>query len=163
MSLTIFEPARIDVNGHAQVHIGAGFADVNAPKLTEVPVRITCALNDPPQSTTDVKTKSDQRLCDLNATERVDTRTTKMSDLTFYSDGGTSEAQFLAMVDVDKRVSMFVRPHLLSTAPLAVGDKGDAYNFKVAAIDRIGNSGDQWAYRLQLVDVTRSKLNVALA
>lgn len=163
MSLTVFEPARVDVNGHAQVHIGAGFADVNAPKLPEVPVKITCALNDPPQSTTDVKTKSDQRLCDLNATERVDTRTTKMTDLVFYGDGSAAEAQFLAMVDVDKRVSMFVRPYLLSTAPLAVGDKGDAYNLKVAAVDRQGNSGDQWSYKVQFVDATRSKLNVALA
>lgn len=162
-AFTVFAPTRVDVSGHDQWAVGNGFADVNAPKLTEVPTIFTCAMDDPLESKTDVKTKTQQRLCDIIASERIDTRTVTLNDMTIYTDGGDEEEAILAQFAVDKHISLFDRRYELSEKPLAVGDKGIAYSAVVSAIDPAGKAGEKFAYRVQFTEVQRSNsLQVAL-
>lgn len=155
--MTFYSPERINVNGNTLVAFGPGFADVNAPKLTEVPVTFTCAFDDPPMSTTDTKMKSQQRLCDKDASERPESRTVKLDRFEFFVDDAEDElAQVEAMFTQDKLVSKFVRPFADSDTPLIVGDKGIAENFRVASFEFVAKAGDQWKVSVEAYEVRRA-------
>ena len=167
MSMTAYEPTNVQVAGYVDVAIGAGFANVNAPKLSELTMLVTCAIQGV-NSTTNLQTTSRQELYNKDAYDVTGSRTRGLEQLIFKGDGATSEAAFLAMVTEDALVGMFVRPYLRSVkeggTALAVGDKGDAYNFKVGSLDRGPVAvGGEWTYVVTPTEVKRSSLNVALA
>ena len=166
MSITTFSPAIKPVAGYIDVAIGAGFLSVATPKLSELSHLVTCAIIGV-TSKTNVAMKSHQDLCSKDATESLDTRTRTLETLVFKGDGAAGEAAFLALVAEDATVGMFVRPFISSIAEggavLTVGDKGDAFEFKVAALDRgPATVGADWTYEVSAYEVQRSALNVAL-
>ena len=164
MSITTFAPALKDVAGYVKVGIGAGFASLAAPKLSEISVDLTAAIVDGVSGTTDVKMKELQLYNSNSATETLDKRTRKLDPITVYGDGSASETTFLALVDEGDSVGVFIRPYTASGTALAATDKGDAYNAKVASVDRgSANIGDKWSYTITFYEVSRSALNVALA
>lgn len=166
MSMTTYEPTNMQVAGYVDVAIGAGFANVNTPKLSELTMLVTCAIQGV-TSTTNMQTTSQQDLCNKDAYDVLQSRTRTLEQLVFKGDGAASEAAFLALVAEESLVSMFVRPYKRSVkeggTALAVGDKGDAYNFKVGSLDRGPVTvGGEWTYVVTPTEVKRSTLNVAL-
>lgn len=166
MSMTAYEPTNKQVAGYVDVAIGAGFANVNAPKLSELTMLVTCAIQGV-TSATNLQTTSQQGLCNKDASDVLQARTRTLEQLVFKGDGAASEASFLALVAEEALVSMFVRPYKRSVkeggAALTAGDKGDAYNFKVGSLDRGPVAvGGEWTYVVTPTEVKRSSLNVAL-
>lgn len=166
MSMTAYEPTNMQVAGYVDVAIGAGFANVSAPKLSELSMLVTCAIQGV-NSTTNLQTTSRQELCNKDAYNVTDSRTRELEQLVFRGDGAASEATFLALVAEEALVSMFVRPYKRSVkeggTALAAADKGDAYNFKVGSLDRGPVTvGGEWTYVVTPTEVKRSALNVAL-
>lgn len=166
MSMTAYEPTNMQVAGYVDVAIGAGFANVNAPKLSELTMLVTCAIQGV-TSTTNLQTTSKQDLCNKDAYDILQSRTRTLEQLVFKGDGAASETAFLALVAEEALVSMFVRPYKRSVkeggTALAATDKGDAYNFKVGSLDRGAVAvGGEWTYVVTPTEVNRSSLNVAL-
>ena len=166
MSMTTYEPTNMQVAGYVDVAIGAGFANVNAPKRSELSMLVTCAIQGV-TSTTNLQTTSKQELCNKDAYDVLQARTRTLEQLVFKGDGAASEATFLALVAEEALVSMFVRPYKRSVkeggTALAAADKGDAYNFKVGSLDRGPVAvGGEWTYVVTPTEVKRSSLNVAL-
>lgn len=162
-TMAIYDADEVDVAGNVQVAIGPGFANINAPKLSELTLQITCPIRGGIKGTTDVKTKSRQKYCDLFAKEGLESRTRKLDELTVLIDA-KDRTKFDAIVAEDKTIGLFQRPLTSSKVALAVGDKGVAYQARISAIDYGSNDiGDQWTYVIKLLDVDRSPLNVALA
>ena len=166
MSMTTYEPTNMQVAGYVDVAIGAGFANVNTPKLSELTMLVTCAIQGV-TSTTNLQTTSQQGLCNKDAFDVLQSRTRTLEQLVFKGDGAASEATFLALVAEEALVSMFVRPYKRSVkeggTALAAADKGDAYNFKVGSLDRGPVAvGGEWTYVVTPTEVKRSSLNVAL-
>ena len=163
MSITTFAPALKDVAGYVKVGIGAGFASLTAPKLSEITIDLTAAIVDGVSGTTDVKMKELQLYNSNSATETLDKRTRKLDPITVYGDGSANEATFLTLVAEGTPVGVFIRPYTESATPLAAAQKGDAYNAKIACVDRgSANIGDKWSYVVTFYEVARSALNVAL-
>lgn len=163
MSMTTFEPTRTDINGRIYTAFGAGFANVTAPKLSELSMNLTCALADGFNAGADVSTKEEQRFCDIKASTTLDKVTDTLSDFTVYGDGSVNEAAFLSMFADGATVGAFLRPYTLSSTALAVGQKGDPVNFKVAATVRGPvTSGEKWSYVVKVVEPKRGPLNTAL-
>ena len=166
MSMTTYEPTNMQVAGYVDVAIGAGFANVNAPKRSELTMLVTCAIQGV-TSTTNVQTTSQQGLCNKDAYDLLQSRTRTLEQLVFKGDGAASEAAFLTLVAEEALVSLFVGPYKRSVkeggTALAVADKGDAYNFKVGSLDRGPVAvGGEWTYVVTPTEVKRSSLNVAL-
>ena len=166
MSMTTYEPTTMQVAGYVDVAIGAGFANVSAPKLSELSMLVTCAIQGV-TSTTNLQTTSQQGLCNKDAYDVLQSRTRTLEQLIFKGDGAASEATFLALVAEEALVGMFVRPYKQSVkeggTALAASDKGDAYNFKVGSLDRGPVAvGGEWTYVVTPTEVKRSSLNVAL-
>lgn len=166
MSMTTYEPTNMQVAGYVDVAIGAGFANVNTPKLSELTMLVTCAIQGV-TSTTNLQTTSKQDLCNKDAYDVLQARTRTVEQLVFKGDGAANEAAFLALVAEEALVSMFVRPYKRSVkeggTALAAADKGDAYNFKVGSLDRGPVAvGGEWTYVVTPTEVKRSALNVAL-
>ena len=61
MSMTSYEPTNMQIAGYVDVAIGAGFANVSAPKRSELTMLVTCAIQGV-TSTTNVQTTSQQGL-----------------------------------------------------------------------------------------------------
>ncbi len=163
MSMTTFEPTRTDIAGRIFVALGAGFASVTAPKLSELSLNVTCAMADGLNAGADVSTKDDQRFCDLKATTSLDKVTDTLSDFTVYGDGTANEATFLSLCADGATACAFLRPYTTSTDALAVGQKGDPVNFKVGALVRGPvQIGERWSYIVKPVEVKRGPLNTAL-
>lgn len=163
MSITSFAPGSVGVAGHVLVAIGAGFANVNAPKLSELSLNITASIVNGVSGGTTVKTKETQLYSETAGKETLDTRTRTLGTITMYVDGTTSQTALDALIGEDKLVGMFVRPFTASGTALAVGDKGDPYNFKVARYDRgSANIGDKWTIEIEPIEVVRGTLGVAL-
>lgn len=166
MSMTTYEPTNMQVAGYVDVAIGAGFANVNTPKLSELTMLVTCAIQGV-TSTTNLQATSQQGLCNKDAYDVLRSRTRTLEQLIFKGDGAASETAFLALVAEEALAGMFVRPYKRSVkeggTALAVGDKGDAYNFKVGSLDRGPVAvGGEWTYVVTSTEVKRSSLNVAL-
>lgn len=166
MSMTVFEPEALRVAGSIDVALGAGFANVDAPKRSELSLLVTCSIQGV-TSTTDVSMRELSSLCNKDTKDTLDKRKRGLEKLIFRGDG-TNEAAFLALVQEDQQVGMFVRVYDTSVAEggaaIASGDKGDAYSFKVAALDRGPMSSDgDWTYEVTPYEITRSDLNVSLA
>lgn len=163
MSLTAIAPARLDVAGRIQIGVGAGFASLAAPKLSEISKVITCAISGDFSGKTSVKTEEEQRLCDLEAYESVKSLTRSLEPLTLYTDSDATMTTILAAFTEAAQVGIFLRAHTLSSVALAIGDKGDAYNAKVASVDRApAGVGQKWAVEITFAEVKRSALGVAL-
>ena len=163
MSITTFAPTQVGVAGRVKVGIGAGFASLTAPKLSEITIDITGAIVDGFSGTTDVKMKETQYYNQSVGQETVDTRTRKLGKLTLYVDGVASQTALDALLAEDHSVGLFLRPLTVSTSALAVGDKGDAWNAKVARCDRgSANIGDKWTIEVEFAEAARSALMVAL-
>lgn len=166
MSMTTYEPTNMQIAGYVDVAIGAGFANVNAPKLSELSMLVTCAIQGV-AGTTNLQTTSKQDLCNKDAYDVLQARTRTLEQLVFKGDGAANEAAFLALVAEEALVSLFVRPYKRSVkeggTALASADKGDAYNFKVGSLDRGPVAvGGEWTYVVTPTEVKRSSLNVAL-
>ena len=156
MSITSFSPTATDIAGRVAVAIGAGFANVNAPKLSELSLNVTAAIVTGVNGSTSVSTKEFQYYDDLSATESFDKRVRKLDGLEFYVDAASKTA-FDTLVGEDKLIGLFFRPYTLSTTALATTDKGTAWNATVRAVDW-GNTaiGNKYTYAVQLSDVSRS-------
>ena len=162
MSITSFAPAQRDVAGFVTVTIGAGFANVAAPKLSELSLTITAAIDGGVSPKMDVKTKSIQLYSEATSREVYESQTLSMPEITVFTDG-TSDTAFRALVDDGKTVGMIIRPYTASATAVAVGDKVDAYLFTVHGMSRASAGiGDKWRYTFQPTDATRSALGVAL-
>lgn len=165
MSMTAFEPEALRVSGSIDVALGAGFADLAAPKLSELSLLVTCSLLGV-TSTTDVTMRELETLCKKDTKDTLDKRKRGLEKLVFRGDG-VDEAAFLALVQEDQEIGMFVRVYDTSVAEgganLAVADAGDAYSFKVASLDRgPATPGADWTYEVTPYEIERSDLNVAL-
>ena len=162
MSITSFAPAQKDVAGFVTVTIGAGFANVAAPKLSELSLTITAAIDGGISPKMSVKTKSIQLYSEVTSREVFDSQTLDMPEITVFTDG-TTDASFRTLVDDGKTLGIFSRPYTASATALAVADKGDAYNGVVHGLSRASAGiGDKWRYTFRLTDCTRSALGVAL-
>ena len=163
MSMTSFAPGQIGVAGHVLVAIGAGFANVNAPRLSELSINITAAIVDGVTGGTSVKTKETQLYSETAGKETLDSRTRTLSAITLFVDGVATQPALDALLAEDHSVGLFIRPFTASGTELAIGDKGDPYNFKVARYDRgSANIGDKWTVVIEPIEVVRGTLGVAL-
>lgn len=166
MSITAFSPSTKQVAGFVDVAMGAGFASLATPKLSELSLLVTCSLESF-ESASSASTRSVQPLCSKEAVEVVDSITRNISSMVFKGDGVVAETAFLALVGEGNTLGVFVRPYKTSIADggtaIAVGDKGDAFNCKVRTFDRgPATVGSNWTYVVQVGEVKRSALNVAL-
>lgn len=166
MSMTSFEPETLRVAGFVDIAIGAGFADVNAPKLSELDMLVTCSIEGL-ESVTNVATRELNVLCKRDAQEVVDTITRALGTLTFRVDGIAGEEDLKVLVKEGLTGCLFLRPYETSVAEggamPAVGDKGDAFNFRYSRVDRgAAAPGNDWTIVADVLEVTRSELGVAL-
>ena len=163
MSITSFAPSMVGVGGHVYVGIGAGFASLTAPKLSEISINITAAINGGLTGPTDVKMKEIQYYNQTTGQEMVDTRTRKLSKLTLFVDGAANQTALDALLAEDHSIGIFIRPFTASATALAVGDKGDPYNATIASLVRGGaDISDKWTIEVEFAEVTRGALMTAL-
>ena len=162
MSITTYDPDEIQVAGNVLIALGAGFADIHAPKLSELSIIATCPIESF-DTATDVAMKAKQCLGMANAQEIVDKRTRKLSPITIKSNTA-SEAAVLALLAEDAQVGFFVRPQVPSDQVLAVSDPGWAFNARVAKIDPLAVSvGNDFAWVVEFAEVTRDLTTVLAA
>ena len=164
MSVTSYDPAGTLTAGNLRVVISATPHTVNATtgalSTTKVAANaakaVQCAIETFATST-DVAYRQRRKLCDVESTEKVATRTRRLETLTITGDK-TNEAAVLAILTEDARIGIIARPYAPHTAPFAAADKVWLFNATVASVDPAPVStadGEEFGYVVSFTDVER--------
>ena len=137
MTISVFNPDGVEVLGNSRVLALPAAADLDAITVAEgnAGTAIECSIKQF-GATTDVTYINAQYLCDKVAKRRVGRREYNMEPLTIKVDPQDTEA-IEAIFYEDAKVTLMHRPGIEHTEELATGQKYQAVQGTVAAVDLV--------------------------
>ena len=153
MPLTVVADKAVQQAGNVLILFGPKITTLSAPSLAAFTTDVTCAtrqfsLRGEPTF------KEDQSYCDVEARQTLEKRVVSLS-MRFRVDS-TTYAALKTLFALDAEVGGFHRPFTPTKTAATVGNKGTAFNAKVAGFEFTeGAVGNEWEVDVAFYDVRR--------
>ena len=155
MALTTVDKARVKVAGHTIIAFGPKHTSLSAPSLAALTLDLTCVVLSF-AADTDVAYTEGQDLCDTDASTQLERRVRTLGPVRIRVNA-TNLTSLKALLAEDAEVGVVVRRFTATTTALAVADKVDAFNAKVAKFEHSEIAvGGEFEATVEFYGVTRA-------